>query len=170
MNRPNPEEFNPFYAGYIATVPDDVLAELKKQSSEFPAFIQSIAAEKADFAYAPGKWTIKELLGHLIDTERIMAFRTLCFARGEAQGMPGFDENEYVAASHYNDRSLNSLAEEFACLRKANLFLFESLNEKELILQGKANNHPVSVRALLFIMAGHVKHHQEVLKDRYLNA
>ncbi|MFM6977042.1 MAG: DinB family protein [Sphingobacteriaceae bacterium] len=169
MNRPTAEEFNPFYAGYIATVPDDVLAELRRQQEAFPDFIGNITTAKADFAYAPGKWTIKELLGHIIDTERIMACRALCFARGETQGMPGFDENDYVAASHYNDRNLTSLAAEFASLRQANLFLFESLNEEELQRIGKASTHPVSVRALLFIMAGHVNHHEGVLKERYLN-
>lgn len=169
MNRPTAEEFNPFYAAYVATVPDDVLAELAMQGNNFPEFIRSIEPQKADFAYAPGKWTIKQLLGHLIDTERIMACRALRFARNDEQGLPGFDENEYVANSHYQDRSLESLAAEFDSLRKANLFLFSSFDETELSRQGKANNNPVSVRALLFIMAGHVNHHQKILNERYLN-
>lgn len=168
MNRPQAQEFNPFYAGYIAAVPDHVLGELDRQAVEFPEFIQNIPAEKADFAYADGKWTIKEVLGHIIDTERIMTFRALCFARNESQGFPGFDENEYVAQAHFNDRSLESLAEEFANLRKANLFFFASLNEAELSRIGKASGYPVSVRALLFIIAGHVNHHQRILNERYL--
>lgn len=168
MNRPQTQEFNPFYGGYIATVADDVLAELNSQATELPAFIKSIPVGKADFAYADGKWTIKEVLGHMLDTERIMTFRALCFARNEMQGFPGFDENEYVAQAHFNDRSLESLAEEFASLRKANLFLFASFNETELSRIGKASGHPVSVRALLFIIAGHINHHQRILNERYL--
>lgn len=168
MNRPQTKEFNPFYAGYIAAVADDVLAILDGQADEIPAFIKNIPAGKADFAYADNKWTVKEVLGHLIDTERIMACRALCFARNDSQGMPGFDENEYVAQAHFSDRNLESLADEFASLRKANLFLFNSFSEEELSRVGKANGHPVSVRALLFIMAGHVIHHQNVLLTRYL--
>lgn len=168
MNRPKPEEYNPFYGTYIEKVADDVMAVLQEQSTSLPAFIQNIPAAQADFAYAPGKWTIKEVLGHLIDTERIMAYRTLRFARNDAQNLPGFEENNYVAESHYHERTLQSLAEEFAALRKANLFLFGSLHEDELLRQGMANGHPVTVRALLFIMAGHIIHHQRVLQERYL--
>lgn len=169
MNRPKPEEYNPFYAGYIASVPDDVLRELEKQAKEFPAFIKTIGAAKADFAYAPGKWTVKELLGHLIDTERIMAYRALRFARNDDQNLPGFDENEYVEHSNYQLRTLDSLAEEFSILRKANLFMVQSFTADDLLKRGKANQFEISVRALLFIMAGHVNHHQKILKERYLN-
>lgn len=168
MNRPTAEEFNPYYKSYIDRVSDDVLAVLEDQAQTFPEFIRNIPAEKANFAYAAGKWSIKELLGHLIDTERIMAYRALRFARNDAQNLPGFEENDYVRESNYNSRSLESLADEFSCLRKANLLLFTSFNETELQRMGKANNYPVSVRALLFIIAGHVLHHQKVLIERYL--
>lgn len=168
MNRPTAEEFNPYYKNYIEMVSDDVLTVLKEQASTFPEFIRNIPGEKADFAYAAGKWTIKELLGHLIDTERIMTYRALRFARNDDQNLAGFDENDYVRESHYHERNLESLADEFASLRKANLFLFASFNETALLRMGQANNYPVSVRALLFIMAGHVLHHQKVLIERYL--
>lgn len=168
MNRPNPEEFNPYYAGYIARVETDVLEVLRRQADEFPAFTRNIPDNKADFAYAAGKWTIKEVLGHLIDTERIMAYRTLRFARNDAQNLPGFEENEYVSESQYHLRTLQSLADEFASLRRANLFLFESLTEEEWGRKGMASGHSVTVRALLFIMAGHIMHHQSILQERYL--
>ena len=168
MNRPTAEEYHSFYAGYIATVPNDVLGTLEKQADEFPDFIRSISSDKADFAYAPGKWTVKELLGHLIDTERIMAYRALRFARNDAQNLPGFDENEYVSQSNYHLRNLDSLAEEFSLLRKANLLLIRSFTAEDLLRRGKADNFEVSVRALLFIMAGHVNHHLKILQERYL--
>lgn len=168
MNRPTAEEFNPYYKNYIESVSDDVMAVLNDQAATFPEFIKNIPKEKADYAYAPGKWSVKELLGHLIDTERIMAYRALRFARKDMQNLPGFDENDYVRESHYHERSLETLADEFACLRKANSFLFASFNQEELLRQGPANGHPVSVRALLFIMAGHVIHHQNILQQRYM--
>jgi hypothetical protein len=168
MNRPTVEEFNPYYKNYIESVSDDVMAVLNDQAATFTEFIKNIPKEKADYAYAPGKWSVKELLGHLIDTERIMAYRALRFARKDMQNLPGFDENDYVRESHYHERSLETLADEFACLRKANSFLFASFNQEELLRQGPANGHPVSVRALLFIMAGHVIHHQNILQQRYM--
>ena len=168
MNRPTPEEFNPYYTNYIAAVADDVLTELRDQASSFPEFILQIPEGKGDYAYGPNKWTIKELLGHVIDTERVMAFRALHFGRKDVQELPGFDENDYVKNSAYEQRSLKSLDEEFVLLRKANLFLFESFAENELNQIGIANGNRVSVKALLFIMAGHVIHHQRILKERYL--
>jgi hypothetical protein len=168
MNRPTPEEFNPYYTNYIAAVADDVLTELRDQASSFPEFILQIPEGKGDYAYGSNKWTIKELLGHVIDTERVMAFRALHFGRKDVQELPGFDENDYVKNSAYEQRSLKSLAEEFVLLRKANLFLFESFAENELNQIGIANGNRVSVKALLFIMAGHVIHHQRILKERYL--
>lgn len=168
MYRPTAEEFNPYFGPYISQVEGNVLNELKEQAEQFPTFIRSIPKAKENYAYAPGKWTIKELIGHIIDTERIMAYRALRFARNDDQNLPGFDENEYVKHSHYSERSLESLAEEFTLVRKANLFLFESFNEEELVRRGLANNNEVSVRALVFIIAGHLNHHQQVLKERYL--
>lgn len=168
MNRPTAEEYNPYYGPYIASVADHVVNELKEQAENFPAFIRSIPKEKENYAYAPGKWTIKELLGHIIDTERIMAYRALRFARNDGQNLPGFDENDYVKHSHYAQRSLESLANEFMAVRNANLFLFESFTEEELLRRGTANHNEVSVRALVFIIAGHLSHHQKVLKERYL--
>ena len=168
MKPPQAEEFPIFYKGYVDTVSDDVLAELEQQIESFSALLRSIPAEKASFAYAEGKWTIKELAGHVIDTERIMAYRALRIARNDATPLPGFEENDYVANAHFADRSLENLADEFAALRKANMYLIRSLNDIEIDRSGISNEKPISVRALIFIMAGHVNHHAAILKQRYL--
>ena len=168
MKRPQAEEFPLFYKGYVDTVSENVLTELEQQMESFSALLRSISAEKASFAYAEGKWTIKELAGHVIDTERIMAYRALRIARNDTTPLPGFDENDYVANAHFADRSLESLVDEFAALRKANMYLIRSLNAIEIDRSGISNEKPISVRALIFIMAGHVNHHIRILKERYL--
>ena len=168
MKRPQAEEFPLFYKGYVDTVSENVLTELEQQMESFSALLRSIPSEKASFAYAEGKWTIKELAGHVIDTERIMAYRALRIARNDTTPLPGFDENDYVANAHFADRSLESLADEFAALRKANMNLIRSLNAIEIDRSGISNEKPISVRALIFIMAGHVNHHVAILKQRYL--
>jgi hypothetical protein len=168
MKPPQAEEFPIFYKGYVDTVSDDVLAELEQQIESFSALLKNVPKEKASFAYAEGKWTIKELAGHVIDTERIMAYRALRISRNDATPLPGFDENNYVSNAHFADRSLESLAEEFAALRKANMYLIRSLNEIEIDRSGISNEKPISVRALIYIMAGHVNHHAAILKQRYL--
>ncbi len=168
MKRPQAEEFPLFYKGYVDTVSDDVLTELEQQMESFSALLRSVPKEKLSFAYAEGKWTIQELVGHVIDTERIMAYRALRIARNDATPLPGFDENDYVLNAHFADRSLESLADEFAALRKANMYLIRSLKDIEINRSGISNEKPISVRALIFIMAGHVNHHIAILKQRYL--
>ena len=168
MKRPQAEEFPLFYKGYVDTVSENVLTELEQQMESFSALLRSIPAEKASFAYAEGKWTIKELAGHVMDTERIMAYRALRIARNDTTPLPGFDENDYVANAHFADRSLESLVDEFAALRKANMYLIRSLNAIEIDRSGISNEKSISVRALIFIMAGHVNHHVAILKQRYL--
>ena len=163
MYRPQADEFPVFYKGYIDTVKDDVLAELEHQIESFTTLLNEIPSEKSGFAYAEGKWTIVELLGHILDTERIMAYRALRIARNDSTPLPGFEENDYVANAHFADRSLSSMAEEFEHLRKANLF-----NENELARVGISNDKPISVKALVFIIAGHLNHHIRILKERYL--
>ncbi|WP_276360317.1 DinB family protein [Daejeonella sp. H1SJ63] len=168
MNRPKADEYPLFYKGYIDTVKDDVLTELEQQAESFPLFLKGIPEVKASFAYAEGKWTIKELVGHVIDTERIMAYRLLRISRNDTTPLAGFEENHYVANAHFSDRSLISMADEFATVRKANMFLIKSLNEEELGRVGIANEKPISSGALLFIMAGHLNHHRRILQERYL--
>ena len=168
MNRPQPEEYPVFYKGYIDTVSENALAELEHQIEAFPAFLRGLTEDKGSFAYAEGKWTIKELLGHVIDTERIMAYRTLRIARNDSTPLAGFEENDYVANAHFADRSIDSLAEEFAQLRRANMLLFKSLNETELGRMGISNGKPISVKALVYIIAGHLNHHRRIIEERYL--
>ena len=122
---------------------DDVLAELEQQLDSFPILLKQISEDRAAFAYAEGKWTILELIGHVLDTERIMAYRALRIARNDASPLAGFDENDYVANAHFADRSLSSMAEEFEHLRKANLFLIKSFNETELARVGISNDKPI---------------------------
>jgi uncharacterized damage-inducible protein DinB len=167
MNRPQTQEYPEWGNTYIRLVEGDVIEILTKQATEFAEFINSLV-EKADYAYAPGKWTIKELIGHIVDTERILVFRLLSFARGEKAALPGFEEDDYVAAAHFKDRSLFSFGEEFTLLRKANLYLINSLNEDELNVIGNANGKQMSVRSLVYILAGHIIHHTNVIKERYL--
>ena len=167
MKPPRTQEYPEAYKTYISLVAGDVIEILENQATDFSSFLNNIA-DKGDYAYAPGKWTVKELVGHLIDTERIMVFRLTCFARNEKAQLPGFEEDDYITNAHFNDRSLFSLAEEFAQLRKANMFLINSLNEADLNRSGNANGKNISVRALVYVLAGHIMHHTNVIKERYL--
>jgi len=167
MNPPQTHEYPEWGLNYISQVNGDVLAILKEQVSSFPNFLANLV-EKSDYAYAPGKWTIKELVGHMIDTERILVYRLLCFARGETTSLPGFEEDDYVANAHFKDGNLFSMAEEFALLRKSNLYLINSLTEEELDRIGLANGKQMSVRAIVYVLAGHVIHHTKIIKERYL--
>lgn len=167
MNPPQIQDYPQWYKRYIDLIEGDILETLETQAEDFAKFIRSIA-EKADYAYAPGKWTIKEMFGHIIDTERIMVFRLTSFARLEQAALPGFDEDQYVINAHFKDRSLESLCEEFILLRKSNMYLINSLNEGELDRFGNANGNQMSVRALVYILAGHVMHHHSIIIERYL--
>lgn len=163
-----PGEYAPFYGKYIARVTGDIGHELSEQPAALAAFIRNMPADKGDYAYAPGKWTVKQVLGHLIDTERIMAYRALRIARRDQTPLPGFDENAYAAVAPYASRDLESLMEEFELLRRSNILLFDTFSREELALTGTASGQTVSVRALLYIIAGHVKHHRAILEERYL--
>jgi hypothetical protein len=167
MNQPQTQEYPRWAEKYISLVGTDVVAMLEKQATDFPNFMRSLS-EKADYAYAKGKWTIKELFGHMIDTERVLVYRLMCIARGEKASLPGFDEDSYVAHAHFAESNLNDLAEEFGLLRKANMFLIKSLREEELVRKGVANDLEISVRAIVFVLAGHVIHHQKIIEERYL--
>ncbi len=167
MNRPQISEYPEWGQNYISQVEGDVLEILESQATDFPSFIKSLI-EKADYAYAPGKWTIKELVGHMIDTERILVYRLLCFARGEVAALPGFEEDDYVANAHFKDDNLIDMTEEFSLLRKANLYLIKSLNESQLDRMGTSNGKHMSARAVVYVLAGHVIHHSRIIKERYL--
>ena len=168
IEKPGESEYASFYAGYIARVPaGNVLDVLENQSEQLRELASSASPEQQVFRYAPGKWSVREVFGHLIDGERVFGHRAFRIGRGDQTPLPGFDENEYVAASGYDHQDLASLADEFALVRAANLAVLKSLSEDDWRRTGTANGYPVSVRALAFIMAGHVEHHVALLGERY---
>ena len=167
MNRPQTHEYPAWGQNYISQVEGDVVSILNDQVTSFPNFITNLI-EKSDYAYGPGKWTIKELVGHMIDTERILVYRLLCFARGETASLPGFEEDDYVSNAHFKDSNLFSMAEEFSLMRKSHLHLINSFNEEELDRIGLANGKQMSVRAIIYVLAGHIIHHSKIIKERYL--
>lgn len=167
--RPAADEYAPFYAGYVARVPDgDVVAQMERQIEEVRALLAPLSAEQAAHRYAPGKWSIREVVGHLADAERVMAYRALRFARGDRTPLAGFDENAYVPESGAERRTLASLLDELAAVRAASVALFRGLPAEAWERDGEANRHRVTVRALAWIIAGHELHHLALLRERYL--
>ncbi len=167
--RPVEGEYNPYYRSYIEQVNgDDALMTLEVQLSDTPRFIERFPLEKANYRYAENKWTPKEIFLHLLDAERVFAYRALRIARGDETPMPGFDQDQYVPESNAAKRSLESIAEEYIAVRNATLQLLRYLNADQLLRKGVANNSPVSVRALAYIIAGHENHHLGVIRERYL--
>jgi hypothetical protein len=166
--RPEEHEFAPFYAGYVALVPeDDILKVLADQVGEVRALAAAVPAERETFRYAPGKWTIREVVGHVTDGERVFGHRAFCIARGEQASLPGFDEQAYMAESNYCDRPLAGLVDDFAALRGVNLSLLKNLPPEAWRRRGMANGVSVTVTALAYMLAGHVRHHLGVLRERY---
>lgn len=166
--RPGGDEYAPFYARYVAEVPaGDVVRLLESQLGSTVDFFRAVPAERTA-GYAPGKWTIHEVIGHLSDTERIMSYRALRFARGDRTPVPGFEENAYVPASGAATRTMEQLLAELRAVRGATVALFEGLPPEAWRRRGVANGAEVSVRALAAILVGHVLHHQGVVRERYL--
>jgi len=169
MNRPETNEFAPYYNNYISLVDgNDVLSVLEAQPAELRALISNVPEEKGTFAYAEGKWTIKELISHLIDGERIFAYRVLRVSRGDKTPIEGFEQDDYIKNSNANIRTFADLLEEFDLQRRSNMILFNNLSDEASQRLGIANEKSISTRALIYTMAGHVRHHINVLKERYL--
>lgn len=169
LSQLNENEYNPHYKSYISALGNvDLFEILIASSEELLETVKDLSEEKMVFRYDEGKWSIKELLQHLIDTERIMSYRALRFSRNDATELPGFDENWYVGNSYGNDRNSNDLLEEFTCTRRASISLFKSFTDEMLLLSGTANGSDMTVRALGFIIAGHQMHHLKIIKERYL--
>lgn len=167
--KPKPTEYPAYFDAYIQSIKSaDILKELRHQVMRMQAFLSEIPEDKEDFSYAAGKWTLKEVIGHIIDTERIMAYRALRFARGDKQELPGFDELLYVRTADFNKRTLYELAHEFGSVREANIYLFKSFDEAALDRSGSADGKTISVRSLIYVIAGHTLHHQNVIKQKYL--
>ena len=169
MFKPEKFEYDPYYDTYISLVTEeDILAALARQPDELHSLFAEMPEEKGVFSYAPGKWTIKELLGHLIDGERIFAYRVFRISRGDKTPIEGFEQDGYIENAHSHSRSFAGLLEEFNLLRNANILFFKNLNEEDWLRTGSANNASISVRALAYIMAGHITHHINILRTRYL--
>ena len=166
--RPGPDEFAPYYARYIDRVPPGSLLDLLDE--QLPTVLDamdSVDEDRASHRYAEGKWSIRQVIGHIADTERVMAYRALRIARADATPLPGFDENPYVENANFDQRSLLSLADEWAIVRRATLALFQGLDPQVQTRRGTASDNPVSVRALACIIHGHVDHHLAILRERY---
>lgn len=162
-------EYSIFNATYINAAGEGNLCEdLEISLHDFIRFVQDIPMDKFDYHYAEGKWTIKEIIQHIIDTERIFAYRALRISRNDITPLPGFDENDYASNTNANERHLQSLLTELSIVRQSTLALFKSFSEEQLKRIGIASNNEISVRAIGFIIIGHQKHHQKVYKERYL--
>jgi hypothetical protein len=169
-NQLTTNEYADFYKPYIQSLDDvELIEELEICLHEFIKFVQNIPMDKFDYQYEVGKWTIKEIIQHLIDSERVFSYRALRISRNDNTPLPGFDENDYVVNSNGKMRSLQSLLTEMAVVRQSTLSLFNSFSPEQLMKIGIASNREVSVRAIGFIIIGHQKHHQKIFSERYLD-
>lgn len=164
-----PVTFPPYFKYFIALHEgEDIVAVYKAQLAEMIAVFENISEEKANFAYQEDKWTIKELLGHITDTERVQSYRAMCIARRDATSFPGFDEDEYVRQGHFGRRSLSNILGEFISVRKATIALVANFTDDDMLHIGTTNSVKVDITAILYMIAGHATHHLKVLKDKYL--
>lgn len=169
IERPGTDEYAPYYATYIDRVPDgDIVGTLERQLGETLALLRAIPEQRGAHRYAPGKWSIKDVIGHVVDTERVMAYRALRMARGDQTPLASFDQEPWVAIARFDERSIASLVTEFEHVRWSTLDLFRSLDAGALLRRGTANGVSFTPRALAYIIAGHERHHVSVLRERYL--
>lgn len=168
--RPDLSQVPAFFHNYINQVPQDNLAEaFRVQSPRLLQAFRQVPAEKRDYRYGEGKWTVKEMLQHIIDAERVFGYRAMCIARGESLSLPAFDENLYAENSKASRRNWDEMIEELECLRKSSEYLFLSFDDDQLDKRGLTNNNPIGVLALGYIVVGHAVHHTNVLEERYLS-
>ena len=169
MNRPDKTEYDPYYEHYVSLAAEhDIIGLLGSQPTRLQDIFTAMPEEKGEFRYAEGKWSVKELFGHIIDGERMFAYRTFRISRGDQTPIEGFEQDGYIENAHSNDRSFADLLDEFSLLRRANMIFFKNMTDDAWLRVGTANNVKITVRALAYIMAGHIEHHLEILKDRYL--
>jgi uncharacterized damage-inducible protein DinB len=169
--RPAADEYAPYYETYISLVAgDDILGILEGQRLQTAQLLAPRSERDGNFRYAPGKWSVKEVIGHLSDCERIFAYRALRIARGDVTPLSGFEQDDYVRSGSFSDRTLADLSDEFSAVRAASLALFRSLGDAAWMRRGVANKNEVSVRALAYIIAGHELHHRGLLEERYFPA
>lgn len=167
--RPVQGDYAPYYENYIKLIEgEDILRVLNDQNKKTQDILNSFSEHRGNYRYADGKWTVKEVVGHLLDTERVFAYRALCISRGEKKTLPGFDQDDYVSEGNFNRRELFDLNYEYRLLRESNLLLFRSFTPEMLKLKGFANESSVTVLAILFMIAGHEKHHMNILREKYM--
>ena len=171
MQRPAPTEYPDFYAGYVGGVPDgEILTLLRLELDRTSSLLRALTPERASHRYGEGKWSVKEVVGHLIDTERMFGYRAHCFARQDPAPLPGFDQEDYVRSSNAADRPLAELVDELNAVRQSNIALFQSLDDAMWSHRGIGSECEFTVRALAYIVVGHEIHHRSVIEERYLNA
>lgn len=166
---PAADEHDPYFSRYIDLVPpaEDIVSVIEKQSSETQKMLSALDETRASFRYEDDKWSVKQVIGHMIDTEVILSYRALAIARGETKPLPGFEQDEFMKFSNFDDWKLGDLAEWYALTRRANIVFFRNLPEEAWSRRGTASEKPVSVRALAWIIAGHELHHAKVLREKY---
>ena len=168
---PQPSEHAPYYGRYTSLVVNgDIVDTLGQQCPETIALLSSLSDEQANYRYAPGKWSIKEMLGHVVDTERVFAYRALRIARNDQTPREGFEQDDYVRGANFSECRLKDMLEEFTCVRRASVLLFQQLSPEAWLRHGTASQMGVSVRALAYIVAGHEIYHRNALKEKYLTA
>ena len=168
LSRPEPTEYAPYYEKYVSLIEQpDILLDLENQITEFQNLTSAISEDKGTYAYAEGKWSIKELIGHLIDGERVFAYRAYRFSRHDQTPLAGFEQDDYVANGNFNNAKLADLIAEFTLLRQSNILFFNNLTDEAWLYTGTASEVNVSVRGIAYIMVGHVRHHTNILKERY---
>lgn len=170
MQRPDAGEYAPYFGKYVElVVGSDLPGTLRGQLGDTMATLRAVSEADSLKRYAEGKWSLREVVGHMIDTERIFAYRALRIARGDETPLPGFDQDPYIAAARFDERTWASLLDEFEAVRRSNLFLFEALDAQAWGRRGTSSGKPITVRALGFVIAGHELHHMAIVRQRYLN-
>jgi hypothetical protein len=171
IGKPDETEYLPYYGKYISLVPDaDIVSQMGQQAEATLALLRGIPESQGGLRYAPGKWSMRELVGHVIDTERIFAYRALRFSRDDRTPLNGYEQDDYIRNASFDDYPLTELAAEFESVRRSTIFLFRHMTADAWMRKGLANENEVSVRALAYIIAGHELHHMQILRDRYLPA
>ena len=166
---PDSSEYAPYFGRYISLVPgQDAVAALEEQPRDTLPLLSTLTEEEGAYRYAPGKWSIKEMLGHVIDTERVFAYRGLCFARNDQTPLASFEQDGYVLAGNFDACRMADLIEEFVAVRRSSIWLFRQLSEEAWMRRGVASGNPLSVRAIAYIIAGHELHHGRILREKYL--
>ncbi|UZJ81213.1 DinB family protein [Fictibacillus sp. KU28468] len=170
IDRPQPDEYSEDYTSYVKLVPEgDIVTILKEQIKDTVSLLSSFSEAESEYRYAPDKWSIKEVIGHMIDNERIMSYRLLCIARGETASLPSYHDEEYVREADFDSQTLKDLLDHLTSIRQSTVYLVNSLSEEALKRRGAANHSEITARAIVTILAGHEIHHCNILKERYLN-